>query len=125
MDMQEPGDLAGRDPREPRHDPQGEALGSGHADRRLHPLRGLLEGVVERPDEAHEVEHGAEVGKRLAGPADLSAHGAAARVSAGRRRSASTASRSSIAAWFRRQYTAREDRFADTRIVSRRPGWSR
>jgi hypothetical protein len=43
-------------PRSAPEDPERHALRAREADRRLHPLREGLKPVVERPDEAHELE---------------------------------------------------------------------
>ena len=59
-----PGGDAGEAP-DDAHD---EPLRRGDAERRLHPLRGGLERVVERPERPHEVEHGAEASHRAISP---------------------------------------------------------
>ena len=65
VDVEEPGKMSGRDAGEPAHDAEDEALGSGHAETRLHSLGGPLHGMIDAPNDTHEIEDLAETGEAI------------------------------------------------------------
>jgi hypothetical protein len=57
IDVQELGNLARGDARKPGHDADDQTLRARDADRRLHAFRRRLQGVIDSPDQPHELEH--------------------------------------------------------------------
>jgi hypothetical protein len=57
MNVQQPCEVARRQSREPPDDPQDQSLRSRDAQGAVHLLRGPLQGLIDRPDQTHEVEH--------------------------------------------------------------------
>ena len=61
MQVHETGETPGGQPGKATHEAQGEPLRTGDPKGAVHPLRGFLKRVIERPELAQEVEFGPEI----------------------------------------------------------------